>query len=94
VIVCEPTASVDVVKAAPPLKFIVTVPSVVPPSVNVTVPVRVPEPGALALTFAEKVTGWPNTVEAIEVISVVVVESGFTVWLVVPVLGLKSASPL
>jgi hypothetical protein len=39
------------------------VPRMVLPSLNVTVPVGVPEPGALALTIAVKVTTWPNTGE-------------------------------
>src|SRR5206468_2428738 len=39
----------------------VPVPMVVPPSLNVTVPVGVPAPGAVALTTAVKVTVWPNT---------------------------------
>ena len=45
--------------ALPPLR--VPVPSVVVPSLNVTVPVGVPAPRALALTAAVKVTLWPNT---------------------------------
>ena len=39
----------------------VLVPKVVVPSLNVTVPVGVPDPGALAVTVAVNVTVWPNT---------------------------------
>ena len=39
----------------------VPVPSVVAPSRNVTVPVGVPAPGAMAVTVPVRVTGWPNT---------------------------------
>ena len=59
--VLAPTESrVVVTVAVPPLK--VTVPSTVEaPLPNVTVPVGVPEPGALTVTFAVNVTGWPQT---------------------------------
>ena len=36
-------------------------PSVVVPSLNVTVPVGVPAPGALTVTVAVNVTDWPKT---------------------------------
>ena len=45
--------------ATPPLN--VPVPSVVPPSLKVTLPVGVPLPGAAAVTVAVKVTDWPKT---------------------------------
>ena len=35
-------------------------PSVVDPSLNVTVPVAVPAPGATTVTVAVNVTDWPN----------------------------------
>ena len=49
------------VKVATPEPFKLSVPSVVEPSMNVTVPVGILEPGALAVTVAEKVTDWPKT---------------------------------
>ena len=39
----------------------VPVPSVVPPSRNVTDPVGVPAPGPLAVTVVLKITLWPKT---------------------------------
>ena len=45
--------------ATPPLS--VPVPRVAPPSLNVTLPVGVPLPGAAAVTVAVKVTDWPKT---------------------------------
>ena len=56
-----PTPSAEVVKVAvvaPPLVASVPVPSVALPSLNVTVPVGVPE--VLEATVAVKVTLWPE----------------------------------
>ena len=39
----------------------VPVPSVAAPSLNVTVPVGLPAPGAVALIVAVNVTVWPDT---------------------------------
>ena len=44
-----------------PLTLSVPVPSVLLPSLKVTVPVAVPEPGALAVTVAVNVTDCPKT---------------------------------
>ena len=55
------------------------VPSVVAPSLNVTVPLGVPAPGDAALTVAVKVTDWPNTDGLNEDASVVVVSALVTV---------------
>ena len=54
----RPTLSVELVKVATPDER-VPVPKVAAPSKNVTVPVRVPAPGATALTVAVKVTDCP-----------------------------------
>ena len=51
----------------------VPVPRVVAPSLNVTVPVAVPLPGATAATVAVNVTDWPNTDGFTEDVKVVVV---------------------
>jgi hypothetical protein len=63
--------------------------------VNVTVPVRVPAPGATGLTVAVNVTDWPNTELVADALTVVVVPAWLTVW---PkpgeVLALKLESPL
>ena len=48
-------------KVAVPPPPNVTEPSVSVPSVKVIVPVGVPEPGGFTVTFAVKVTGWPQT---------------------------------
>ena len=56
---CVPTASDDVVKVACAEPLSVTFEaSVVAPSVKLTVPVTVPEPGDAALTVAVKVATW------------------------------------
>ena len=64
--------------AIPPLN--VPVARVVTPSVNVTVPVGVPEPGATAVTLAVKVTDCPKTEGLALDVSVVVVPALFTTW--------------
>ena len=46
---------------ATPEALRVPVPSVVAPSLNVTVPDGMPPIGGMALTVAVKVTDWPNT---------------------------------
>ena len=56
-----PTASADVVNVAIPEPSKVPVPSVVNPSMNVTIPVGMPEPGATTVIVAVNVTDWPNT---------------------------------
>ena len=77
------TLSAEVVKVAwPPLSA--PVPSVVVPSLKVTVPVGVPAPGATAVTVAVKVTAWPNTEGLAKEASAVVVSALFTVWVRAP----------
>src|SRR5260370_37430286 len=58
---CAPTARAEVVNVALPLPFSVPVPSVVEPSLKVTVPVGTPLAGGVAVTVAVNVTGWLNT---------------------------------
>jgi len=72
VIECPPTASVVVVNAAV-LPVRLTVPSEVAPSLNVTVPVGVPAPGATAATVAVKVNDWPRTDGLVPLVSATVV---------------------
>ena len=55
-------------------------PELLPSITNWTVPIRVPEPGATALTVAVNVTDWPKTDELAEEVTVVVVEAWFTAW--------------
>jgi hypothetical protein len=63
--------------------------------VNVTVPVGIPEPGALAVTVAVNVTVWPNTDGFAELDTAVVEPSLFTVCNKLPeLLAVKLASPL
>jgi hypothetical protein len=58
------------------------------------VPVGVPAPGATGVTVALSVTGAPNTEGSGEVVTVVVVITWLTVWVVLPVEGRKPSSPL
>jgi len=50
-------------------------PKLLPSITNWTVPVRVPEPGATALTVAVNVTDWPNTDGLVEAVTAVAVEA-------------------
>ena len=54
-------------------------PKLLPSIANWTVPVRVPEPGANALTVAVNVTDWPKTDELAEEVRAVVVFAWETV---------------
>ena len=57
---CDPiTSGLVVVKVALPVASSAAVPRVAKPSLKVTVPLGVPEPGAMALTVVVKVTAWP-----------------------------------
>ena len=76
---CPATESDDVANVACPAPFSVPVPIVVAPSLNVTVPVAVPEPGETAATVAVNVTDWPKTEGFWEEVTVVVVPAWFTV---------------
>src|SRR5256885_10691493 len=60
VIAWLPADSKFVLNAAVPA-LSVPVPTVVAPSLKVTVPVGVPTPGVTAVTVAENVTDWPYT---------------------------------
>jgi hypothetical protein len=85
---CDPAASVEVAKLAPP-PLSVPVPSVVLPSLKVTVPVA-----AEGETVAVKVTEEPNVDGFAEEASATVVLALFTVWVRVDeVLVLSFASP-
>ncbi len=66
------TDSAEVLNVATPA-LSVPVPSVIAPSLNVTVPVAVPLPGDTAATVAVNVTDWPDTDGLIEDTRVVVV---------------------
>lgn len=56
---CRPEVRAEIVKDACPLTRL-AVPRLVSPSRNVTVPVGMPDPGAVALTVAVAITGWPK----------------------------------
>ena len=56
-----PAAAKLVANVALPPAPTATVPRITLPSLNVTVPVGVPRPGATAATVAVKVTAWPVT---------------------------------
>src|SRR2546428_10618810 len=70
--------------APPPLR-VTGLPKSLPSILNWTVPVGVPEPGLFAPTVALKLTLSPATEELLLEVTVVVVLSLPTVWLVVPV---------
>jgi hypothetical protein len=76
--VCEPTASVEVVKVAVPSVPSGAVPSTVVPSSKVMVTVGAPIDPALGATAAVKVTIWPTVEELEEDLSVVVSADGVT----------------
>ena len=80
----DAAVKVEVDKVAWPVPSSVDVPSVVEPSLNVTVPVGTPP---LDVTAAVKVTGWLNTEGLAEELTVVVVEKALcTVCTVLPLL--------
>ena len=74
------TTRVEVENVATPEAFVVPVPNVVAPSLNVTVSplATLPVPGELTVTVAVNVTDWPNTDGLTEDASAVVVLAGFT----------------
>jgi len=62
---------------------------------NCTVPVGVPDPGAVTLIVAVNVTDWPDKEGLTEDVTAVVVGALLTVWLkLADVLVLKLPSPL
>jgi len=80
VIECVPFTSVEIANVAFRLLLSVPLPSVVLPSLNVTVPVGVPAPGALAVTVAVNVTMSPVMDGFNEDTIVVVVLALSTTW--------------
>ena len=78
VIECEPMVSVEIESVAV-FPASAPVPMIVAPSLNVTVPVAVPDPGATAATVAVNVTDWPEVEGFVPLTSVVVVLDWFTV---------------
>src|SRR5262245_22979052 len=90
---CMPFFSAAVVKLALPLTSS-TVPRTTLPSMNVTVPLDVPAPGAAAATVAVNVTGLPSAVVHDDASRVDLLAALFTVWLRVgELLPRKFASP-
>ena len=71
------------------------IPKVVVPSVKVTLPVGIPEPGATAVTVAVNVTSWPAAEGLADDITAVLVDAWLTVWVAVDeVPEAKVVSPL
>ena len=90
-----PLFKFEIEKVACPDAFKVPEPSVLLPSLKVTVPAGTAVPGAPATTVAVNVTDWPLFDGLSEEITVVVVASLFTVWVrFEEVLVLNVASPL
>ena len=76
----EPAVSDEVAKVATPEVLRVPVPSVVVPSLKVTMPVGVPVP-PLAVTVAVNVTDWPKAAGFCEDVSVTLLPLWLTAWL-------------
>jgi hypothetical protein len=93
VIECGPGVSAEVESVAcPPASA--TAPSEVAPSKKVTVPVGVPEPGAVTATVAVRVTELPKLVGFGADVTVVVLELLLTVWATFPLEAAWLALPL
>ena len=91
-----PAVSVVVVRVAAPAVTVTGAPRLVAPSLNWTVPVVVPVPGAVMATVAVKETDWP-TVDGLGPavrVTVVDVAAWLTVWATaVEVMLVKLTSP-
>ena len=72
---CAPTANAELVNVAIPDALTGPVLIIVDPSLNVTVPVRVPAPGATTATVAVNVTDWFKSDGFTEELRVVVVSA-------------------
>ena len=91
----EPAVSVETVAVASPLVKGTAAPRLEPPSLNCTVPVGVPAPGAVAVTVAEKPTPWPEMEGLGDDPTATEVSALLTTWVAsVETLELKSASPV
>ena len=89
----EPALSDDVAKVATPDEVLrLPVPSVVEPSLKVTVPVGVPAP-PLDVTVAVNVTNWPNAAGFCEDVSVMLLPLWLTPWLKTVAEPAKFGSP-
>ncbi len=92
---CPPRLNTDVLNVAEPLLSATGEPRLLPPSLNCTVPVGVPDPGGTADTVTVKVTDWPKTEGLLFEVTTV----KLLAWLIVcvgsePVLPVKFVSPL
>ena len=97
-IACDATLSVDVTQVATlaAIVCVAQVPMFAPVSLNDTVPVGEPAPGAVTEMMAVKVTDCPNTDGLVPDTSATVVAAPLTTWLTVFDVGepLKLLSPL
>ncbi len=93
---CAPTVNDEMGDAvAVPLLRVTGEPRLLPPSLNCTVPVGVPEPGGAAETVAVKATVWPKNEGFADDETLVELWAWFTVWVgSEPVLPAKLLSPL
>ena len=80
VMLCLPSASLDVANEACPVASSATVASFLVPSMNAAFPDGIPPPGAFAVTVAVNVTEWPLTDGFLEEVSAVALLSFVTVW--------------
>ena len=89
-----PGVSVVTVAVASPLVSGTAEPRLEPPSLNCTVPVGVPTPGAVAVTVAVRPTLWPYVEGLTDDPTATEVSAWLTTWVAgAETLGLKSASP-
>src|SRR4051812_1930992 len=97
VIKCEPALGIDVVRVAvviPPVVLtLCAAPRLPAPSLNCTVAVGAPDPGAVTVTVAVNVTGCPTNDGFNEEVTAVDVDALATVCATVLLLILKFASP-
>ena len=92
---CAPTPNEEVVNMAEPLLRVAGEPRLFTPSLNCTVPVGFPEPGATAETEAVKLTDWPKLDGFSDEMMVVLLLALLTVCVGnEPVLPVKFVSPL
>ena len=93
--VWRPTVSVVVDQAATPLALIATVARTTPSTMNRTVPLGTPDPGATAVTVAVKVTVVPRAAGLADVRTTARLEAFVTVYARLPlVAALKLPLPL
>jgi hypothetical protein len=83
----------EAVVTPPALLTLTGLPALLPSTMNCTVPLGAPAPGAVTLTVAVKLMLWPDTEGLTEELTTVLVAARLTVWVREPVLVEKPESP-